>query len=78
MSSSTLTAAVAFAMMEATSSAACGGPFANSTDYPGNDMYSVAAQTPDQCCSACAAAPECKAWTLWQSGHTCFLKTSSA
>lgn len=48
----------------------------NATDFFGNDLHAAKATTPEECCAACTNTDGCKAWTLWEGGPQCYLKTS--
>ena len=55
--------------------------FRNATDFTGHDLPEGShsgVSTVTECCQLCALEPACKAYTLWVSGKTCFLKASDA
>jgi len=46
------------------------------TDYTGHDLYALPANTPEECCQACAVHPHCTVGILFVG--RCWLKNSSA
>jgi hypothetical protein len=51
--------------------------FQEGYDLAGNDLKTGKAKTKEDCCAECLTTEGCNAFTLWESGKTCFLKTNA-